>query len=94
MLCVANGIDLTEIKGSVDATSDLEFYIYHFLEKQTTVVYVLPTEDDPTFGFEIKTDELHKLIYISNASEKSTALSIYKSKKGFRNNLKGAFLLI
>ena len=92
MLCVANGNDLTEIKGSVDAASELEIYIYPLLEKQTIVVCVSPDEDDPTFGFEMKTDKLHKRVYISNASKKSTAFSIYKSKGGFRNNLKGAFL--
>ena len=36
LLCVVNGNDLTEIKGAVDAASDLEFYIYPFSEKQTT----------------------------------------------------------
>ena len=76
LLRVANGNDLTEIKGSVDAASELEFYIYPFSEKQTTVVNVSPTEDDPTFGFEFDTDELHKRVYISNASKKSTASSI------------------
>ena len=40
LLCVANGNDLTEIKGSVDAASKLEFYIYSFLEKQTAVVHI------------------------------------------------------
>ena len=40
----------------------------------------------------MKIDDLHKQVYISNASAKSTASSIYKSKKGFRNNLQGAFL--
>ena len=53
---------------------------------QTTVVHVSPTEDDPIFGFEMKTDDLHKQVYISNAAAKSTASSIYKSKKGLRNN--------
>ena len=70
LLRVANGNDLTEIKGSVDVAADLEFYIYPFSEKQTTVVHVSPTEGDPTFGFEMKTDELHKRVYISNASAK------------------------
>ena len=37
-------------------------------------------------------DELHKRVYISNEAKKSTASSIFKSKKGFRNNLKGALL--
>ena len=31
-------------------------------------------------------------VYISNASKKPTASSIYKSKNGFKSNLKGAFL--
>ena len=92
MLCVANGNDLTKIQGSVDTASKLEFYIYSFSEKQTTIVHVSPTEDDPTFSFEMKTDELHKQVYISNALKKSTVLAIYKTKNGFRNNLKGAFL--
>ena len=83
LLRIANGNDLTEIKGSVDAASELEFYIYPFSEKQTTVVHVSPTEDDPTFGFEMKTDELHKRVYISNATKKSTASSIFKSEKRF-----------
>ena len=38
LLCVVNGNDLTEIKGSVDAASESEFYVYPFSEKQTTVV--------------------------------------------------------
>ena len=56
------------------------------------MVHVTPTEEDSTFGFKLDTDELHKRVYISNAAEKSTAFSIYKTKTGFRNNLKGAFL--
>ena len=60
LLRVVNGNDLTAIKGAVDAASDLEFYIYPFSEKQTTDVHVSPTEEDPTFGFEMKTDDLHK----------------------------------
>ena len=90
LLCVANENDLTEIKGSIDAASKLEFYICLFLEKQTTVVHVSPTEGDPTFDFEMETDELHKRVYVSDTSKKSTASLIYKSKNGFRNNLKGA----
>ena len=82
LLRIANGNDLSEIKGSVDAVSELEFYIYPFSEKQTTVVHISPTEDN-TFGFKMETDELHKRVYISNASKKSTASSIYKSKNGF-----------
>ena len=70
----------------------MELYIYPFSEKQTTVVHVSPIEDNLTFGFEMETDELHKRVYISDASKKSTASSIYKSKNGFQNNLKGAFL--
>ena len=54
LLHIENGNDLTEIQGSVDVASKLEFYIYPFLEKQTTVVHVSPTEDDPTFGFKWK----------------------------------------
>ena len=70
----------------------MEFDIYPFSEKQTTVVHVSPTEEDPNFGFKMDTDELHKRVYISSALKKSTASSIYKSKNGFRNNLKGVFL--
>ena len=92
MLCVANGNNLTEIQRSIDDASELEFYTYPFSEKQTTVVHVSPNEEDSTFGFEMKTNELHKQVYISNALKKSTASSIYKSKNGFKNNLKGAFL--
>ena len=79
-------------KGSIDAASELIFYIYSFLEKQTTVVHVSPTEDDPTFGFKVKTDEPHKQVYISNASKKSISSSMYKSKNDYGNNLKCAFL--
>ena len=53
---------------------------------------VPPDNTDPTFGFEFKTDELYKRVYVSDVANKSCAASIYKSKKGFRNNLKGAFL--
>ena len=92
LLRISNSSDLTEIEGPVNASSDLEFYIYPFSEKQTTVVNVSPTNEDPTFGFDLKTDELYKRVYIGDAKEKSSASAIYKSKKGFRNNLKGAFL--
>ena len=44
LLCVANSTNFTEIKGSVDVSSDLEFYIYPFSEKQTAILYVSPTE--------------------------------------------------
>ena len=92
LLCLSNGNELTEMQGSINAASKLEFYIYPFSEKQITVVHVSPNEEDPTFGFEMKTNDLHKRVYISNVSKKSTASFIYKSKNGFRNNLKGAFL--
>ena len=51
LLCVTNGNALVEIKGSVDASSELEFYIYPFSEKQNTDFHVSPTEDNPTLGF-------------------------------------------
>ena len=73
---VANGNDLTEIKGFVDAASKLELYFYLFSEKQTTVVHVSPTKDDPTFGFKMKTDNLHTQFYMCNASKKLIASSI------------------
>ena len=76
LLHITNGNNLTVIQGSVDAASELEFYIYPFSEKQTTVVHVSPTDKDPTFGFEMETDELHKRVYISNASKESTASSV------------------
>ena len=44
------------------------------------------------FGFDLKTDELYKQVYIGDATKKSSASSIYKSRYGFRNNLKDAFL--
>ena len=68
LLCVANENDLTEIKGFVYTSSNLEFYIYPFLEEQPTFVHDFPIEENPTFGFEMKTDELHKRVYINNAS--------------------------
>ena len=40
----------------------------------------------------MKTNELHKRIYISNTSKESTVSSIYKLNNDFRNNLMGAFL--
>ena len=66
--------------------------MYSLLEKQTTVVHVSPTEDDPSFGFDLKTDDLYKQVYIGDASKKLIASSIYKSKNSFRNNLKDTFL--
>ena len=88
----ANGNDLTKNIDNVDAASDLELHHYSFLENQTTVVHASLNENDPIVGFEMKTGVLYKLVYISNASSKSITSSIYKFKKCFRNNLKGAFL--
>ena len=62
------------------------------MEKQTNVVYISHTEKDPTFGFDQKTDELYKWVYIGDTTKKSSASSIYKSKNGFRNNLEGVFI--
>ena len=44
------------------------------------------------FGFDLKTDELYKQVYIGDATKKSSASFIYKSKNGFINNPKGVFL--
>ena len=43
-------------------SSDLEFYLYPFLEKQTANICVSPTTKVPPFGFgfDLKTDELYK----------------------------------
>ena len=73
-------------------SSELEFYIYPFSEKQSTVVYVSLTEDNPTFGFDLKTNDLYKWVYIGDALNESTASSIYKFKNSFRNNLNGVSL--
>ena len=37
--------------------------------------------EDHTFGFDLETDDLYKRVYIGDAKKKSSAPSIYKSKK-------------
>lgn len=91
LLHVANSTNLTEIKRSGDVSSTLEFNVYPFSEKQTTIVHVSPTEEDSTFSFNLKTVELYKQVYIGDATKRSSASFIYKSKDGFRNDLKVIF---
>ena len=91
LLCVANGNNLTK-KDSIDTSSDLEFYIYPFSEKQTTIAHVSPTGEDHTLGYNQKIDELFKKVYIGDTTKRSSVSSIDKSQNSFRDNLKGTFL--
>lgn len=52
----------------------------------------LPTNEDPTFCLDLKTNELYRKFYMGNVKKKSCVASIYKSKKVVRNHQKGVFL--
>ena len=44
--------------------------MYPFSEKQTPVIHVSPIEDNPTFGFDLKTNDLYTRVYSGDALEK------------------------
>ena len=55
-------------------------------------MHASPTDGDPTFGCDLKTDELYTRNFIDDAKKKFNFSSIQKSKYCLRNNLKGVFL--
>ena len=56
-------------------------FVYPFSEKQNTNVHVSPTNKDPRFGFELRTDELYKQVYIGIAKKKNPLLLQFTNQK-------------
>ena len=64
ILCL-NGTHVPADTKELDS-SDLEFFVYPFLEKETTVIPVLHTTTDALFGFDLSNCELSGCTYIKN----------------------------
>ena len=48
---------------------------------------------DPSFGFDIATDELYNRAYISDVADKSCAAKMLSSRKAARNKIRGAYIV-
>ena len=51
------------------------------------------TDDDPSYGLTLATDELNHRAYVTNVKENSTADNVYPTHKSTLKNVKGAYLV-
>jgi len=59
----------------------------------TMVKGVQVTDDDPSYGLTLATDELNHRAYVTNVKENSTADKMYATHKSTLKNVKGAYLV-
>ena len=71
-------------------SSDLDFFVYPFADKEITDIPVLPQEKDEHFGLKLKDDELYGRVFIDKIKDKS---SVYQAfNKSTRAHLCGSFI--
>jgi hypothetical protein len=46
------------------SNTDLKFYVYPFAEKEIAIATIPDNSNDPTFGFQLGTDELYNRVYV------------------------------
>ena len=75
-------------------TSDLEFFVYPFADKENATVPVLPSTKDDSFGFKLQDDDLYGRTYIKdlNDTKSSSAAKVFGDTKRSRRKLRGAFI--
>jgi hypothetical protein len=74
------------------AHTDLEFYVYPFAEKEIVIATIPDNNTDPTFGFQLGTDEIYYRVYVKEIAAKSCASNIFNNLKAFRKRLRGVFI--
>jgi hypothetical protein len=75
------------------SNTDLEFYVYPFASEKEIVIATIPDNNtDPTFGFQLGTDELYNHVYVKEIAAKSCASNIFNNLKASRKILRGAFI--
>jgi hypothetical protein len=72
--------------------TDLEFYVYPFDEKEIVIATIPDNNNDPTFGFQLGTDELYNRVYVKEITAKSCASNIFNNLKASRKRLRGVFI--
>lgn len=75
-------------------SSQLEFFIYPFSEKETVTVPVLPKNKSDTFGFKLRDDELFGRTFVEgvNNTKTSSAAHTFGDFKRSHRKFKGAFI--
>ena len=74
--------------------SDLEFFVYPFSDKETTVIPVLPNTSDTSFGFDLKDYKLSGCMYIKDVDDtmSSCAAKSFGTSKQSRQKIWGTFI--
>ena len=71
-------------------SSDLEFFVYPFADKEIIDVLILPTKNNHQFGFKLKNDELYGRVYIDKISDKYSVFQAFN--KSTLSKLWGSFI--
>ena len=76
------------------SSSDLEFFIYPFSEKENATISVLPNNADESFGFKLRDDELYGRTFVQDVAntKSSSAAKAYGDFKRSCWKLRGAFI--
>jgi hypothetical protein len=74
------------------SNTDLEFYVYPSAEKEIVIAAIPDNNIDPTYGFQLGTDELYNRVYVKEIAAKSYASNIYNNLKASRKRLRGVFI--
>jgi hypothetical protein len=74
------------------AHTDLESYVYPIAEKEIVIATIPDNNTDPTFGFQLGTDELYHRVYVKEIAAKSCASNIFNNLKASRKRLRGVFI--
>jgi hypothetical protein len=92
LLCSTDNHQRPPADSDTISTTDLEFYVYPFADKEIVIATVPENNADPTFGFELAEDELHDRVYVKEIAAKSCASTIFNNLKASRKKLSGVFI--
>jgi len=74
--------------------TSVDQFTFHLNPFSYTMVKGVPvTDDDPSFGLTLASDELSHRAYVTDVKENSTADKMYASHKSTLKNVKGAYLV-
>ena len=88
-----NGTKLPTDKNEI-SSSQLEFFVHPFLEKETVTIPVLPNNKDDNFGFQLRDDELFSRTFIERVKDTKTssAAKTFGNFKQSQRKFRGAFI--
>jgi len=81
------------LPAEVEETSVNQFTLYLNPFSYTMVKGVQVTDNDPSYGLTLASDELNHRAYVTDVKENSTADKMYATHKSTLKNVKGAYLV-